>query len=153
MFVRVPLLPHVAFMLTATRAPDRVADERTIREGEAAWAASVASGDTATVERILADDYRGVAPDGSPTDKQSELAETRSGPSRFVSNRINAVHVRFYGDTAVAQGSESWEKRDGESRHGRYVWTDTWVKRDGRWQVVAAEDLAVEEPAPPNPAR
>jgi hypothetical protein len=30
--------------------------------------------------------------------------------------------VRFFGDTAVAQGSESWEKRKGEPRYGRFVW-------------------------------
>ncbi len=127
-------------------APDRVADEKTIRDGEAAWAEAVALGDTAAVGALLADDYRGVAPDGSVTDKKSELEETRTGPSRFVSNQLVEFHVRFYGDTAVAQGAEVWEKRDGEPRRGRYVWTDTWLRRGGRWQVVAAEDLAVAEP-------
>jgi ketosteroid isomerase-like protein len=130
-------------------APDRAADEKTIKDGEAAWAEAVALGDTATVGRLLADDYRGVAPDGSTTDKKSELEDTPSGPSRFVSNQLVEVHVRFYGDTAVAQGSDVWEKRDGEPRRGRYVWTDTWVKRGGHWQVVAGEDLVVADATPP----
>ncbi len=43
------------------------------------------------------------------------------------------------GDTAVAQGSESWVRQTGE--RGRFVWTDTWILREGRWQIVAAEDL------------
>ncbi len=47
--------------------------------------------------------------------------------------------MRFFGDAAVAQGSEAWEKRNGE--HGRYVWTDTWIRRNNKWQIVAAEDV------------
>ena len=43
------------------------------------------------------------------------------------------------GDTAVAQGSESWVRQTGE--RGRFVWTDTWILREGRWQIVAAGDL------------
>jgi hypothetical protein len=54
----------------------------------------------------------------------------------------------FFGDNAVAQGSESWEKRKGEPRFGRFVWTDTWIRRNGQWQIVAAEDLTVAEAAP-----
>jgi hypothetical protein len=46
--------------------------------------------------------------------------------------------VRLYG-SAIAQGSESWEKRSGE--RGRFFWTDTWLLRNGHWQIVAAEDL------------
>ena len=148
-------LPMALIVLALTAcAPiaDRAADEKTIKDGEAAWAEAVALGDTATVGRLLADDYRGVAPDGSTTDKKSELEDTPSGPSRFVSNQMVEVHVRFYGDTAVAQGADVWEKRDGEPRRGRYVWTDTWVKRGGHWQVVAGEDLVVAEAGAPQGA-
>jgi hypothetical protein len=53
--------------------------------------------------------------------------------------------VRFYGNTAVAQGSETWEKRNGE--RGRFVWTDTWIRRNGTWQILAAEDLIAPEKA------
>jgi hypothetical protein len=47
----------------------------------------------------------------------------------------------------VAQGSESWEKRKGEPHYGGFVWTDTWIRRNGQWQIVAAEDLTVAEAA------
>jgi aminopeptidase C len=36
-------------------------------------------------------------------------------------------------------GNESWKKKDGTP--GKFVWTDTWIKRAGKWQIVAAEDL------------
>ena len=73
------------------------------------------------------------------------IGDTPNAPKHFVSNRLNDVKVRFYGKTAVAQGSETWEKHSGE--RGRFVWTDTWLQRNGHWQIVAAEDLIAPEKA------
>src|SRR5215510_9682090 len=114
-----------------------------ILESERQWAESVATGDTSAIERILADDFIGVDPKGRLYAKQEMIDETRNAPNYFVSNRLNDVKVRFYGNTAIAQGSETWEKRSGE--RGRFVWTDTWLKRNGRWRIVAAEDLIASE--------
>ena len=78
------------------------------------------------------------------------VSDTREAPKYFVSNHANEIKVRFYGDAAVAQGDETWERRTGEPLRGRFVWTDTWLKRNGKWQIVAAEDLiAPEQPATP----
>jgi len=109
----------------------------------AQWAESVATGDTSAIERILADDFIGVDPKGRLYSKQEMINETRNAPKYFVSNRLNDVKLRLYGSTAIAQGSETWEKRSGE--HGRFVWTDTWMRRNDRWQIVAAEDLIASE--------
>ena len=117
--------------------------ERYILESERQWAESVATGDTSAIERILADDFIGVDPEGRQYAKQKMIEETRNAPKYFVSNHLNDVKVRFYGNTAIAQGSETWEKHSGE--RGRFVWTDTWLQRDGRWQIVAAEDLIAPE--------
>lgn len=111
-----------------------------IRKSESEWAESVANGDGNVIERILADDFVGVAPNGKLYDKPTMISETKDGPKHFVSNHLEDVKIRFFGDnTAVAQGSESWVRRNGE--RGRFVWTDTWVLRNGRWQIVSAEDL------------
>jgi ketosteroid isomerase-like protein len=119
--------------------------ERYILDSERQWAESVATGDTSGIERILADDFVGVDPKGHLYNKSQMIADTRNAPKTFVSNRLNDVKVRFYGTTAIAQGSETWEKRSGE--RGRFVWTDTWLQRNGRWQIVAAEDLIAPEKA------
>src|SRR6476620_12639514 len=79
-----------------------------IKESESQWAESVANGDASVVERILADDFLGEDPDGSFYEKAKMVADTREAPKEFISNRLN---VRFYGDTAVAQGNESWVRR------------------------------------------
>jgi ketosteroid isomerase-like protein len=120
--------------------------ERYIKESERQWAESVANGDATVIERILADDFVGVDPDGSFYNQAKMVADTREAPKYFVSNHLNEVEVRFYGDAAVAQGSESWVRRAGAPLRGRFVWTDTRIRRNGKWQIVAAEDLIAPEP-------
>jgi len=133
------------FLCDCSIQKDQKETERYILESERQWAESVATGDTLAIERILADDFIGVDPKGRLYTKQQMIDETRNAPKYFVSNRLNDVKVRFYGNTAVAQGSETWEKRSGE--RGRFVWTDTWLQRNGRWQIVAAQDLIAPEKA------
>jgi Domain of unknown function (DUF4440) len=95
-----------------------------IRKSESEWAESVANGDATVIERILADDFLGVDPKGKLYDKPTMISETKDGPKHFVSNHLEDVKIRFFGNnTAVAQGSESWVRKSGE--RGRFVWTDT----------------------------
>jgi ketosteroid isomerase-like protein len=144
------LMPLTVLMLLASTAitqsvDDHASDRAYIREAESDWANSVATNDANVLERILADDFVGVDIDGSHYSKANAIKDYRTGPSSFLSNHLNEVEIRFYGNAAVAQGDESWKKRDGTA--GRFVWTDTWIKRDGKWQIVAAEDLV-----PPSPS-
>lgn len=73
--------------------------ERYIKESESQWAESVANGDASVVERILADDFLGVDPDGNLYEKAKMVADTREAPKEFISNHLNDVKVRFFGDT------------------------------------------------------
>jgi hypothetical protein len=114
--------------------------ERYIVESESAWASSVATNDASVVERILADDFVWVL-DGRVLNKATAVEEAGKGPSDFLSNTLEYAHVRFFGDTAVVQGSEMWTRKG--DKMGRFVWTDTWLRRNGRWQIVASEDVSV----------
>ena len=112
-----------------------------IMESEKQWAEAVASGDSTVVQRILADDFIGVDTKGFQYNKEHEVHNTPEGPKYFKSNRLNSIKIRFYGDMAVAQGDEIWVRYSGEQLTGRFVWTDTWLLRNDKWQIVAAEDL------------
>ena len=129
-----------AAMAQASDAYSQTEAERYIRDSEAAWAASVATNDASVVSRILADDCVWVL-DGEVVDKAHAVSDAQHGPGDFLSNHLDYAHVRFFGDTAVVQGSETWTRKDG--RKGHFVWTDTWVRRNGQWQIVAAEDVSV----------
>jgi len=143
--MRARLLIIVAFLLlcasfaVAQSTDDHASDRAYIKQAESNWAESVPTNDVSVLERILADDFVGVYIDGSHYSKTDAIKDYRTPPFDFVSDHLNEVEIRFYGDAAVAQGNESWKKKDGTA--GKFVWTDTWIRRSGKWQVVAAEDL------------
>ncbi len=114
--------------------------ENYIKASEAAWAQSSVHGDPALVEKILADDFLGLD-DGKLFDKTSAVADAGKDAGEYASIHVDYAHVRFFGKTAVAQGAETWTRKDGVQ--GRHVWMDTWVYRKGQWQVVAADDTTV----------
>jgi ketosteroid isomerase-like protein len=130
----------LAVLVSVAQAADSHADDSAyIRQAESDWAESVVTRDAGALERIVADDFVGISPNGSRYTKADEIKSYKSEPNSYVFNHLNHVDIRFYGDTAVAQGDEGWKKKDGSE--GRYVWTDTWLRRNGKWQVIAAEDL------------
>src|SRR5437899_6002492 len=85
--------------------------ERYIKESERLWAESVANGDASVVERILAEDYIGVDPDGGFYDKARMVSGTREAPKEFISNHPNELKVRFLGHTALPQESKAGLRR------------------------------------------
>ena len=135
------LIGILAASATSAGAEGSLVDtENYIKASEAAWAQSSVRGDPVLVKRILADDFVGLD-DGALFDKTSAVADASKGASEYVSNHLDYAHVRFFGETAVVQGSETWTRKGGV--HGRHVWMDTWVHRNGQWQVVAADDTTV----------
>jgi hypothetical protein len=124
----------------ASGSYSQVDAERYIKASEAAWAESVSTNDTSVLKRILANDFVWVL-DGQVWNKSRAIADAKAGPGDFLSDHLNYAHVRFFGDTAVVQGMETWTRKRG--RTGHFIWTDTWVRRGGQWQIVAAEDVTV----------
>ncbi len=125
--------------LTACR-PSEESSRKYIEDSERQWAESVATNNAEVLERILADDFVWIL-DGRKLTKAEAIAEAKAGPGDFLSDQVDEIGVRFYGNTAVAQGSETWTKNNPAHPKGRFVWTDTWVYRNGKWQIVSAEDL------------
>jgi|SRR4030088_426 hypothetical protein len=76
----------------------------------------VASGNANDIDRILADDFAGVDSHGSMYDKAKMISITRDGPTHYSSNHLSNVKIRFFGDMAIAQRSESWQRRSGRAR-------------------------------------
>ena len=122
----------------------QAAVESYIRKSSEEWAASVPTTDASVVKRILAEDFVWVL-DGRVIDKKIAVAEAEQSGGGFLTNTADYVHIRFFGSTVVAQGSETWTKTGG--RRGKFIWTDTWVERDKCWQIVNSQDTVVPLPA------
>jgi ketosteroid isomerase-like protein len=98
------------------------------------------SGDRATIERIIAEDWRSTGPDGRMADRASVLAEVfDKGIHKIRKLDIDDVSARVFGDAAVVTGrTQASGEFDGSSYDVVIRFTDTFVRRDGRWQAVAS---------------
>ena len=99
------------------------------------------------VERILADDFQGTSPEGMRYTKSEELAQTTDSSKTSRDCRLIDANVRFFGDNlAMVYGSERAVRRakDGTEKPRCLIWTDTWLKRDGKWQIIAAQDMPLD---------
>jgi Domain of unknown function (DUF4440) len=95
---------------------------------------------------ILAEDFQGTAPNGTRYSKKEAIAPPASGKSEEACT-LHEVTVHFFGDAmAILYGSESAVhiETDGRRHTVQLTWTDTWLKRHGIWQVVAAQDMPTE---------
>jgi hypothetical protein len=73
-------------------------------------------------------------------------------PATFhADGRLLDADVRFCGaEVAVVYGSETSTVTLPDSTQERrcLVWTDTWLRRDGKWQIIAVQDARIDCPAP-----
>jgi len=72
------------------------------------------------------------------------LRDVVAGPDTVETAHNEDMKVHRFGTTAIVTG---WLVVGGHGSQGpfsrRYRFTDTWVRRDGRWQIVAAHDYLV----------
>jgi ketosteroid isomerase-like protein len=96
---------------------------------------SVQDSDVARFDEILAPEFFNRNPDGALVDRAAFLAQIAKGPG--ITDLVpHDVHVQRVGDFAIIHARTAYTKRDGERGAGWY--TDTWAKRGGKWQCVAA---------------
>ena len=124
----------------AAQRPSDAQSEAYMRQAEADWADLAVHSKPGVIERILADDYVGVNSDTVVRDKAKMIALANEKPSgTYVSSKLDYVDYRHFGDTVIAQGGESLQRKDGGPDY-RLIWTDVWLWRRGKWQVVASQD-------------
>lgn len=115
-------------------------DARTLLRLEDEWAAALVRRDTATFRRLLAPGFV-YTEDDRMMDRDELLREIATGTDTVVAAHNEEMRVHSFGTTAAVTG---WLIVRGRGPGGpferRYRFTDTWVIRGGRWQIVAAQD-------------
>ena len=118
--------------------------EQELIKHENEWAEAWVKSDVAFQGRITADDYTWISPWGEVFSKADNLALLKSGVDLIESWVLTEMKVRVYGDAAVVTGlSTIKETFKGRDVGGQERWTHTWVRRDGRWQCVAAQSSEI----------
>ncbi|HYG78968.1 MAG TPA: nuclear transport factor 2 family protein [Pyrinomonadaceae bacterium] len=133
--------------------PKLTGAEEEVRRLERRWLDAYEQNDAAAMERIVADDFTITFPNGAMQTKPQLMAMIKAprGPGQpRMKFYTEGVQSRAYGDTVILLGRVVSEyERDGKAVKEQSRYTDTYVRRNGRWQVVASHLSNVGEPKKP----
>jgi len=116
------------------------------------WGEAGLHGDTATLERILADNFQGSGPTGVITKAQS-IAQAKSDAANITNATYKADEytIRWLDKDTAIMFHRAVEK--GQNKGADYTEQHrsihVWKKVNGQWQVVASQSL----PVPQQPAQ
>lgn len=106
------------------------------------WTTALVRRDTRTFDRLLAPGF--VYTENAAVMDRNEVIKSISGPDRIEWARNEGLKVHDFGDAQVITGVLHLR---GKGKQGafdrRYQFTDTWQRRNGRWQIIAAQDYLI----------
>jgi ketosteroid isomerase-like protein len=118
--------------------------EKEILKLENDWSTGWQKKDAAFLQKLWADEYINTDQDGATYTKAQDLANVSSPGTSVTSFALADMRVHVYGETAVVTGVNTIKAtQNGKDISGAYRFTDVFVKRDGRWQVVATQGSLV----------
>ncbi len=121
----------------------RSADERQLFALEDGWATALVRRDTAYFRHTLAPGY--VYSDEHGVENKDQVLRDMTSPDDTVEYAGNEdMHAHIYGATGIVTGIlvSRGHGKSGAFQH-RYRFTDTWIKRGGRWVMVASQDYDI----------
>ena len=125
---------------TKKTAPSANAASDELKQIENDWVDAQKTKNAEKLGDILADNWVGLGWDGKRTDKAKALAEMKTPGNSLDTLEMGPMTVRVFGNTAVVTGSDTEKSmEDGKDTSGKYVWTDVFVKQNGKWRAVASQ--------------
>jgi uncharacterized protein (TIGR02246 family) len=112
------------------------------------WLNTYTKRDSATLSKILANDFVLIAQNGLPQTRQDVLSGMLSPNMETISIKIDSANVRLLSaDIAILNGWSSFQyKIDGNQMTSKTSYQDIYVKRKGRWVAVAAHVTGLNTP-------
>jgi hypothetical protein len=115
--------------------------DQAITNLENQWVGAIVKKDTATIDRLLADDFSGTT-DDQIYSKADAIEDVRTGTHESL--ELDNMKVRLFGDTAVVTMGQTEKSRHGDKDFsGHYLFTDVWARKNGQWIAVASHGSRV----------
>jgi hypothetical protein len=106
------------------------------------WTTAVVQRDPRTFERLLAPNF--VYTEDASVRSRSDVIRSVTGSDRVNWARNEGMIVHDFGDVQVITGILHLRGRATEGPFDRrYRFTDTWQRRSGQWQIIAAQDYLI----------
>jgi len=121
-------------------AADSSAVQAKLKGMEDAWVKALVNKDQAAVGNMVADDFAGFNPEGKHVEKSQLLDEMKNEPNTLSSATNENMDVHVYGPnlaTVTGTTTEKVKDKDGKQFTRSYVWVDTWMERNGKWECIA----------------
>jgi ketosteroid isomerase-like protein len=131
----------LALLLTAPVlvAADDPGDEAAVIAALHAACDAFEKGDAAWLEQALDERFTLTDARGAITTKTDELAAVRAGEPKYEIFANSDMKVRLYGDAALVTGVTTVKGTSaGKPFHSRLQFTDTLIRRAGRWSIAAS---------------
>ena len=122
----------------------RAADAPAIEADRARFEAQIEA-DAEALDKLLAADLTYVHSSGVLDSKDDYIGGIKSGKYKYKAIAPEGVSARSFGDVAVVNGKATMDLvSDGKDVRVVLRYTDVWVKRDGRWQMVSWHSTRLE---------
>jgi ketosteroid isomerase-like protein len=141
-FLSLVLSAAVPLEAKQPKADSDAATSQTLQAMEQDWLNAEKNHDAAAFEKLVADNWIAITPDGKRQTKAERAAEIKT--SNIDSATLGDMKVRVFGDTAVVTGTDDEvTMKDGNKSSDHYAWTDVFVKRNGKWLAVASQTAKI----------
>jgi hypothetical protein len=128
-----PIPRHVSRAPSTDLPPIKLEDQ---------WTTALIRRDAGTFERLLAPKF--VYTENASVMNRGEVIKSVNGPDHVEWARNEAMRVHDFGDVQVITGVLHLRGRGSEGAFDkRYQFTDTWQRKNGRWQIIAAQDYLI----------
>jgi hypothetical protein len=147
------LLTLASAFLTNAQAPksqptqgtdDAITQSKALFALENKWVDALVKSDTAALDSIFAESYVDTDEHGHRSDKQGVFLVLKSGDLHIASIKLSDMLVQLYGDAAVVIGTAAQVGNfKGQPLTPTIIFTDTFIKQNGKWRAVASHRSAV----------
>jgi ketosteroid isomerase-like protein len=121
-------------------------DAEVVANLEEQWVAALLNRDTATLQRLRADEFTLIAPNGRICRKATELSLLLSPDFKLESFVLQGGNVRVYTGGVVVTGTVVVKGTAKDTNiSGQYRFTDVYEPRGNSWQAVFSQWTKVEE--------